>query len=432
MKHKIKNTKLNNEVFIWDKYSDQPYSIKNKEYKKSKRKENSFDYLPLFFTNLFVFPLGLLFSFFCPSFSKSKKKKFDNFFAMCVNLDKGEEQIKLINELGLEDIQIRVPLAELSRLDEYFNFAKKFKNKKILINILQTRDFIEDKDALKLALEQIFEKFGMLTDLFQIGNVSNRTKWGFFSIKEYLEFYKVAYDLRNEKFHDILLLGSSTIDFEYHYTIRALFNAYKIKYDINASLLYVDRRGQPENTQMGIFNLSKKINFLYALCFLSPKSSKKIFITEANWPLKNTAPFAPTSEKECVSEDTYTNYMLRYFFLAMSSQKIQKVYWHQLIANGYGLVDSRDGLRKRPAYYAFKFMLKILKNASFEKLKISKHIYKMSLKNENEKIDILWTSLDNSFSLNKFSKVYDKMGNILENNIKISQNPIYIIHKEKK
>jgi len=432
MKYKIKNSNLDSEVFIWDKYSDQPYPINNKEYKNKKRKENSFDYIPLFFTNLFIFPLGLLFSFFFSSFLKTKKNKFDIFFAMCVNLDKGEEQVKLIDDLGVEDIQIRVPLAELSRLDEYFDFANKFKNKNILINILQTRDFIEDKDALKLALKQIFEKFGTITNLFQIGNVSNRTKWGFFSIKEYLEFYKVAYDLRNEEFRDILLLGSCVIDFEYHYTIRALFNAYKIKYDINSSLLYVDRRGQPENTQMGIFDLSKKIDFLNALCFLSPKSSKKIFITETNWPLKNTAPFAPTSEKECVSEDTYTNYMLRYYFLTMASQKIQKVYWHQLIANGYGLVDVRNGLRKRPAYYAFKFMLKILKNASFEKLKITKDIYEMSLKNQNEKIDILWASSDKIKSLEKFSKVYDKMGNILEDNINISQNPIYVIHKEKK
>ena len=37
-------------------------------------------------------------------------------------------------------------------------------------------------------------------------------------------------------------------------------------------------------------------------------------------------------------------------------QKIKRVYWHQLIASGYGLVDNRDGkILKYPQFYVFFF-----------------------------------------------------------------------------
>ncbi|MCK9257413.1 MAG: hypothetical protein M0P02_05005, partial [Sulfurospirillaceae bacterium] len=92
---------------------------------------------------------------------------------------------------------------------------------------------------------------------------------------------------------------------------------------------------------------------------LSPKTkSDEIYITEVNWPMKNSAPYAPTSEKECVSLDEYTKYMLEYFQIAKKSKKISKIFWHQLIAPGYGLVDNRDGkLIKYPQYFALKELL---------------------------------------------------------------------------
>ncbi len=94
------------------------------------------------------------------------------------------------------------------------------------------------------------------------------------------------------------------------------------------------------------------------MCKLSPKSNDKIYITEVNWPLSNTAPYAPTSEKECVSNEKYSKYMLKYLSIAKKSKKIQKVFWHQLIAPGYGLVDNRDGkIVKLPQFYALKEVL---------------------------------------------------------------------------
>jgi len=51
--------------------------------------------------------------------------------------------------------------------------------------------------------------------------------------------------------------------------------------------------------------------------------------------------------------------MLQYFETAKKSGKISKVFWHQLIAPGYGLVDNRDGkIRKTEAFYKFKELIK--------------------------------------------------------------------------
>jgi hypothetical protein len=97
---------------------------------------------------------------------------------------------------------------------------------------------------------------------------------------------------------------------------------------------------------------------LYSLVKLSPKTSNDIYITEVNWPLSNTAPYAPTSEVECVSEADYAQFMTEYLTTAKESGKIQRVYWHQLIAAGYGLVDDRDGkIRKTEAFESYKRIL---------------------------------------------------------------------------
>ena len=177
-------------------------------------------------------------------------------------------------------------------------------------------------------------------------------------MEEYLKFYVTVQKVRDEKFTALKLIGSSIIDFEYHFTIRTLFSAYKIHYDKFSSLLYVDRRGSPQNRQMGIFDLKNKIEFLDTLVRSSSKAENHIYLTEVNWPISGTAPYAPTSEKECVDEKVYTQYMLEYFDIAKKTGKIEKVFWHQLIAPGYGLADNRDGIiRKRDAFYAFKHMI---------------------------------------------------------------------------
>ena len=351
-----------NNIFIWDKYSDQPHIIKDRAFKKAMRKKNIDDYIKMFLSSLFILPISILFMKF---FKGKVETSNSDFIGLGVNLDKDDgknTQQNLIEDLGVKNLIIRVPLSDIENIDLYVEFAKSFniKSKKnILINVMQDRVNIEDLALLKENLDLIFTKFKNISNEFQIGTTINRLKWGFFSVNEYMDFYKVAQNLRDEKYPNIKLLGPSVIDFEYYYNVRAMFNLKKIKYDITSALLYVDRRGSPKNTQYGIFDLKNKIDLLFSLVKLSPKTkSDDIYITETNWPIKNTSPYAPTSEKECVSCEDYTKYMLEYFEIAKKSKKIKRVYWHQLIAPGYGLVDNRDGkIVKYPQYYALKEML---------------------------------------------------------------------------
>ncbi|RXI28675.1 hypothetical protein CRU89_01600 [Aliarcobacter trophiarum] len=351
-------------IFLWDKYSDQPNIIKNGEFKKRVRKLHLNDFIKMIFTTIYVLPFSILFmKFFKGKIEVSNK----DFIGLGVNLDKDDgknTQQDLIEELGVKNLIIRVPLEDIENIEMYVDFAKSFnqKSKKnILINIIQNRENLQNHALLRRNLENIFENFKNISDEYQVGTTINRLKWEIFSIKEdYIPMFEIAQSLKEQKYSNIKLLGPSVIDFEYYYNARAMFNLKKIKYDITSALLYVDRRGSPKNRQYGFFDLRNKIDLLYSLVRLSPKTlSDKIYITETNYPISNTAPYAPTSEKECVSLENYTKYMLEYFEIAKKSKKIRRVYWHQLIATGYGLVANRDGkIVKYPQYYAFKEMLK--------------------------------------------------------------------------
>ncbi|TLS72919.1 hypothetical protein FE246_00085 [Aliarcobacter thereius] len=352
-----------NEKFIWDNYSDQPHIIKDRAFKKAMRKKHLKDFIKMFLSSIFILPIALLFMKF---FKGKVETSNQDFIGLGVNLDKDDGkniQQELVEELGVKNLIIRIPLWDIKNIDLYVDFAKSFntKSKKnILLNIMQDRANIENYKLLKENLRTIFTKFKDISNEFQIGTTINRLKWGFFSVKEYMNFYKVAQNLKEQEFPNIKLLGPSVIDFEYYYNVRAMFNMKKIKYDITSALLYVDRRGSPQNTQYGIFDLKNKIDLLFSLVKLSPKTlSDDIYITEVNWPIKNTAPYAPTSEKECVTNEEYTKYIIDYFKIARDSKKIKRVYWHQLIAPGYGLVDNRDGkIVKYPQFYALKELLK--------------------------------------------------------------------------
>ena len=336
----------------WDKYSDQPYIITDKKFKKLQKKKFLLEYLKMLIVFMTILPIFFVWQFLM------RYPKVQMQLGIGVNLDKGDIQYDLVEELGIKELLIRMPLWDMGRIDEYVDFAKGFgSDKNIVINILQDREHVENLELLYADVKIIFRKFQSISSEYQIGNATNRTKWGFFAVSEYLNFYQVAQRVRDQHFPALKLIGPSVIDFEYYYTASSLFNLKNIKFDKLSSLLYVDRRGAPDKRQYG-FDFKNKINFLASMVHLSTKANNEIYITEANWPLKNTAPYAPTSEKECVSESDYSQYMQDYIKIAKDTNKIDKLYWHQLVAPGYGLVDNRDGVvRKTLAFYKFKQLI---------------------------------------------------------------------------
>jgi hypothetical protein len=373
--------------FAWDHYSDQPSIIRDKRLKRAMRRSALPSLIKTFLIALITLPIALVLMPFIPRRPISG----EHFFGMGVNLDKEPNTTPyLLDELGIKKLLIRIPLWEMDRLSEHVTFIRSFKEKEITVALLQDREHITSLSMTKDHFIQIFEALEGVCSTYVIGSTINRAKWGFFSVNEYLDFYALAYDLKQTRFPHLKLIGSNVIDFEYHFSAHTLFNRAKIKFDAVGSLLYVDRRGAPENTQMG-FNLMGKINLLYSLMRLSSKTTDELIITETNWPIKNTAPYAPTSEHECVSEEDYAAFMVRYHLLSFASQRVSSVYWHQLIAPGYGLIDNREGLRKRSAFETYRIMLSHLGDAEFMSFSHSIDEYQLICSTPRGELHVTWT-----------------------------------------
>jgi len=411
------------EPFEWDDYSDQPALLKDRAYKKRMRKREFASLLKMILTALFMIPLSLL----ATPFVKRKEIDSKHFFSLGLDFEREPHATQeLLEELEVETILLRFKLWEMEKLPLLKAFLTQHKQKSITLKILQDREHIEDLQLLKEHLTQIFNELSGLVESFEIGSTINRAKWGFFSPREYLDFYKVAYDLKKEQFPTINLLGSGVIDFEFHYTAATLFNLCRCKYEAIAALLYVDRRGAPENTQLG-FSLTDKIALLSTMVWLSPKTTQKLHITEVNWPIKGTAPYAPTSEYECVSEELYSDYMLRYYLLAFASQQVDSISWHQLIAPGYGLIDNREGIKKRQAFDVYKYMYQTLKNAQFLRHDIKRDYYIIQLIVDEQLLQIHWSLKPTTLKNEEFFEVYSKTGERLTQEIlEIASAPVYI------
>lgn len=350
-----------NEPFAWDRYSDQPAIIRDRAIKRKMRRSALPSLIKTFLIALVTLPVAVI----AIPYLKRREITGETFFGMGVNLDKEPSLTpQLVDELGVKRLLIRIPLWETQRLDEYVTFIRSFEDRHITVALLQDREHVTDSALAREDFTRIFSALEGICDTYVIGSTINRAKWGIFSVNEYLDFFAVAYKLKRERYPHLKLIGSNVIDFEYHFSAHTLFNLKRVRYDAVGSLLYVDRRGAPENTQMG-FNLIEKIRLLATLAQLSPKSNGEVIITEANWPITGTAPYAPTSEFECVSEEEYASFMVRYHLLAFASQHASGVYWHQMIAPGYGLIDNRNGIHKRSAFAAYQTMFAHLQDALF-------------------------------------------------------------------
>jgi hypothetical protein len=164
---------------------------------------------------------------------------------------------------------------------------------------------------------------------------------------EYAELFRdAAAALRRHE--GVRLAGPAVIDFEFQF-ILALVNRRDpdLRFDAVSSLLYVDRRGAPENRQLG-FDTVEKVALLKAIAETGRNSAGRCWITEFNWPLWEGP-----------------DYLVRYFVLVLGTGLVERAYWWRLLARGYGLTtrDGDGGLRKRPSFHAMRTLLAMLPGA---------------------------------------------------------------------
>jgi hypothetical protein len=343
---------------FWDPYSDQPYPIARGE-KRRYTPAALGEYLVTALTALLVSP-ALLFRYLKPR-RQAVSPAARDFVGLSVSPGSGyDDQVEaMVAELGVRRLLVRMPSWDVDRIDDYVRFVERFAGRDILVNVLQHRQDVLQPARWRHGLETIFDRFGHLAGEFQIGNAINRTKWGCMHSGEYLRLLEIAEEVRSGH-PGIRLAGSSAIDFEPLVTLRTLVNRRRYRLDAVSAALYVNRRGAPTGRQYGIFDLERKLRLIGAIVSLAKRARPRLWITEVNWPLLDTRPYTPNSGRPetTVDERTQAHYLEDYYRIAWRSGLVERVYWWQLIAPGYGLVDSRGGvLRKRPSYAAFAYLL---------------------------------------------------------------------------
>lgn len=266
------------------------------------------------------------------------------------------ELVRAIRALGVGDVLLRLhPWQE--EHDAEFELAASLAETGVELTFAlpQNRDLVNDPKLWRRRVAELASRFAPLGRSFQIGQAPNRSKWGIWRPSEYVDLYRIAAEEIRAQRPDAFLLGPSVIDFEFYAT--ALFANLRrdgLEFDALASLLYVDRRGAPENTQLKL-DLVGKLLLLRAIAETSRNCpSGRSWITEVNWPLWQ-GPHSPAGKDVAVDEETQAGYLVRYYVQALATGLVEKIFWWQLVSKGYGLIDVVGGeLVRRPAFAALR------------------------------------------------------------------------------
>lgn len=411
--------------------SDQPDIVRIERDKKKIIRASSLDlYLGVIGESLISLPrLGVNYI----SIDRFKKDYDDRFFGIFVDPFKNDHKFLLesLLELGVKSVGIRVYYEDDFFHGEDFTNLKSFMDNLIMngfepfIVVAQNFD-AKRSESLDSFFERFFKEFYPYTKQFQIGEAINRMKWGMVQKGDYKRFFDSALGA-SRKYDDVKLVAPSVIDFEWYYALYYLDEIGRENVDILNSLLYVDRRGQPENEQYG-FDTVDKIELMKAV-----DPSKPFWITEVNWPISGTDDFKPTSEDEAVSTDVYADYLVRYMLLSISTSLVDRVYWWQLSAKGYGLIDHLNE-EKYEGFYAYKFLIETLQDARFVSMKEDRGFIEMFFEgSQGEDISVSWCADGCEYLkeaqeyINKYpnKKYYNVLGEELDSP-KIGTSPIYI------
>lgn len=425
-----------NRNFQWNPYADQPHNVASRRQRMRHHLRYAGGYIRLIFTNLRK-AIPVLWRY-----RKIKKTLYrlpvqlGAPFALAVSPagSKNAELVQCLRELGIRSCLVRIPSWEKDNLEEYVDFCGRLKQQglEITIALLQQRDDVLDPDQWRHFLEDVFSRLADRCQFFEIGHAWNRTKWGVWDYREYLTLAHTAFS--TAKGHSVKLVGPAVIDFEFHLYPPLL----KIlPYDIVSSLLYVDRVGPPENKQFG-WDTARKTALLKAIVDKCSTGTSRLWITEMNWPLQGTGKYSPVAGKPNVTEEQQADYLVRYFILALAGGLVEKIFWWQLVAPGYGLIDSRGkSWRKRPAYFAFRAMIELLTDSIFQgRFSYTKAEIFMFCRRQ-EVFAVAWTKGEPVVYTfpGRIKKIRDRSGQelpVTDSSIVLDQSPKYIFMSENK
>jgi hypothetical protein len=278
-----------------------------------------------------------------------------------------ETLLALVEQLGTRHLLLRLhPWQEDHRAEEELAAELARRGYDLTFALPQNRELVRDPARWRASLACLGERFSPYGRRFQIGQAINRSKWGVWNLRDYVELARGAEEVLR-RHPGVELLGPSVIDFEYHLTIAALnLPSAGFHFDAVSGLLYVDRAGPPEGRQIG-FDTVDKVRLLRAVADTAINARGRCWITEMNWPLWE-GPHSPAGRSVSVDEDTQADYLVRYYLLALGTGLVERVFWWQLVARGYGLVDPGEGrqARCRPSFRALSTLLRELDGSRLE------------------------------------------------------------------
>ena len=351
--------------FRWNPYADQPHNVGSRSRRFLRHWIHVPSYLGLIGSNLrrlvpilwrYRAHLRLAYDFPAP---------IRNPFAVGVTPVDGREPevLKLLEDLGVTRCLLRLPSWEADGLDRYDRFRRELQSQgiEVLYALLQRRQDVREPQTWQRFLREVFERFGGGGARFEVGHAWNRTKWGVWDHREYLRLARAAEEAARD--HDVRLAGPAVIDFEFHLYPPLLK---RLSFDVITSLLYVDRSGAPEAKQFG-WDFPRKLALLRGIVDTCSGRERGLWITEVNWPLKDTGEYSPAAGRPNVDEEEQADYLVRYYVLGLCSGWVERIYWWQLVAPGYGLVDSRPPVwRKRPAFLALKTLQRFCRDSVYQ------------------------------------------------------------------
>lgn len=303
--------------------------------------------------------------------------------------------VEAIDDLGVESVLLRFHLwqdldRELLRLAEILS-RRAPRPGDLVFQLGQDRSLVRDSGLWLRRVEEAVAALSPLGSRFLIGQAPNRSKWGVWRPDEYWKLLAAGGAAVRAVNPDALVLAPAVIDFEPHATAGLVHSGLpEHRFDILASQLYVDRRGAPENPQLG-FDLAGKLALLRAVARRAPDcASDRSWVTEFNWPLRE-GPHAPAGRDVAVDEDTQASYLVRYCLEALGTGLAERVYWWQLAAAGYGLIDPRGGaLRRRPAYRALRQLQRELAGTQVERLLLPAGVRGYRAVATSREVRVLW------------------------------------------
>ncbi|MCD6191976.1 MAG: hypothetical protein J7L26_00705 [Candidatus Aminicenantes bacterium] len=375
--------------FKWNPLADQPHNVASRRERLRRHWQNIGHYLALFPPNLKCSGPIIKRYFTYRSRLYRQSLKMEGLWGVAVSplVNPLEETVTALKELGVRRTLVRIPSWEREKLPQYQNYIRGLKQAglEVMVALLQNRFDVVEPARWRTFILEIREALPGLCREVEIGHAWNRTKWGVWTHVEYLELARPAFAwLKERGFRPV---GPAVIDFEFHLYPPVL---QEIDFNPVTSLLYVDRVGAPENRQFG-WNTSAKVALLKAMIDAATGKTRELWITEVNWPLAGTGPYSPAAGKPNVSEEDQASFLVRYFLLVGSSGLVSRVYWWQLVAPGYGLIDSRGGhWRKRPAFYALQTMIRCLEGSLFLGRVLRGDNYCFLFETENGKLAVCW------------------------------------------